>query len=83
MLNTSIDNRLEYIVRDIFHQEYAQLAIAVLAVFGVQMIEPFNAPIVNKNSSHKRVQILSKELYHQRLKQIDKDFFLLEKPCYP
>ena len=83
MNNTNIDNRLACLVRDIFHQEYAQLAMAVIAVFGIQMIEPFHAMTISKNATHKSLQIFFKDLYKKLLTPISEDFFLLDKPWYP
>ena len=80
--NISIDNRLACLVRDIFQQEYALLAMAVVAVFGIQMIEPFHAVTISKESSHKSLQIFFKDLYRKLITTITEDFFSFEKPWY-
>ena len=74
--NISIDNRLACLVCDIFQQEYALLAMAVVAVFGIQMIEPFHAVTISKESSHKSLQIFFKDLYRKLITPITEDFLV-------
>ena len=83
MANTNIDNRLTYLVRDIIGQEYALLVMAVVAVFGIQLIEPFHAVTISKTSNHKSLQVFLQELYCKMLFPISEDFFKLETPWYP
>ena len=83
MTNPNIDNRLACLVRDIFQQEYAQLTMAVVAVFGIQLIEPFHAVTISKDSSHKSLQIFFRELYKKLTSPITKEFFVMDKPWYP
>ena len=83
MTNTNIDNRLACLVRDIFQQEYAQLAMSVVAVLGFQLIEPFHAKTISKSSTHRSLQVFFKELYAKMTSPITKEFFLMDKPWYP
>ena len=82
-INTNIDNRLACLVRDIFDQEYAQLTMAVVAVFGVQLIEPFHAVTVSTTSTHMSLQVFFKKLYAKMKTPITEDFFQMETPWYP
>ena len=45
--------------------------MAVVAVFGIQLIEPFHAVTISKTSNHKSLQVFLQ------------DFFKLETPWYP
>jgi hypothetical protein len=81
--NPSIDNRLACLVRDIYEQEYAKLAMAVVAVFGLQLVEPFHAITISKKSTHNSLQIFFKDLYRKMSEPITSDFFLLEDAYYP
>ena len=83
MTNTNIDNRLACLLRDIFQQEYAKLAMAVVAVFGIQLIEPFHAVTISKNSSHRSLQVFFKDLYVKLTSPITQEFFTMDKPWYP
>ena len=74
MTNTNIENRLAYLVQDIIEQEYAQLVMAVVAVFGIQLIEPFHAVTISKTSTHKSLQVFLQELYCKMLFSISEDF---------
>ena len=57
--------------------------MAVVAVFGIQMIEPFHAVTISKESSHKSLQIFFKDLYRKLITPITEDFFSFKKPWYP
>ena len=52
-----IDNRLACIVRDIYSQDYLKLVMAVVAVFGLQLIETFHAKTVSKTSNHNTLKV--------------------------
>ena len=73
--NTNIDNRLACLVWDIIEQEYALLVMAVVAVFGIELIEPFHAVTISKTSIHKSLQVFLQELYCKMLFLISEDFF--------
>ena len=45
-----IDNRLACIVRDVYEQEYLVLVLAVVAAFGLQLVEPFHSKTLSKTS---------------------------------
>ena len=51
-MHPDIDNRLACLVRDIYGQEYVKLCMAVVAVFCIQLIEPFHATTISKTSNH-------------------------------
>ena len=79
-INTNIDNRLACLVRDIYDQEYAQLTMAVVAVFGVQLIEPFHAVTVSTTSTHMSLQVFFRNLYTKMKTSITEDFFQMATP---
>ena len=80
MANTNIDNRLACLVRDIIEQEYALLVMAVVAVFGIELIEPFHAVTISKTSTHKRLQVFVQKMYCKMLSPISEDFFNFVTP---
>ena len=63
--NTDIDNRLACIVRDILKQEYLPLVLAVIAAFGIQLIEPFHAVTISKKTNHINLNIYLHALYQK------------------
>ena len=81
--NTNIDNRLACLVWDIIEQEDALLVMAVVAVFGIQLFEPFHAVTISKISNHKTLQVFLQDLYSKMIFPISEDFFKLETPWYP
>ena len=78
-----IDNKLACIVRDVYKQEYMELVLAVVAAFGLQLIEPFHAKTISKSSTHDSLTIFFRNLHEAMENPIDVSFFLLEKPWYP
>ena len=69
MANTNIDNRLACLVQDIIEQKYALLVMAVVAVFGIQLIEPFHPLTFSKTSGHKILQLCFQKKYCKPLPQ--------------
>ena len=78
-----IDNRLACIVRDVYEQEYLKLAMAVVAVFGLHLIEPFHAKTISKSSNHNTLTIFFKNLHEKMDTPIAPAFFELNSPWYP
>ena len=78
--NTNIDNRLVCLVRDIIEHEYALLVMAVVAIFGIELIEPFHAVTISKPSTHKSLQVFFQKMHCKMLFAISEDFFKLETP---
>ena len=83
MTNTNIDNRLACLVRDIIDHEYALLSMTVVAVFGIQLIEPFHAVTINKKSTHLSLQIFFKDLYSKMKTPITEVFFNMDTAWFP
>ena len=78
-----IDNRLACIVRDIYRQEYLKLVLAVVVIFGIQLIEPFHATTISKQSNHKTLKLFFKNLHDTMYVPITNHFFVLDNPWYP
>ena len=78
-----IDNRLACLVRDIYSQEYVKLVLTVVSVFGVQLVEPFHAKTVSKNSNHNSLKQIFQGLYDQMGKPITPSLFDLSSAWYP
>ena len=57
--------------------------MAIIPVFGIELIEPFHAVTISKTSTHKSLQVFLQELYCKMLFPISEDFFKLETPWYP
>ena len=78
-----IDNKLACIVRDVYQQEYLVLVLAVVAAFGLQLIEPFHAVTISKTSTHNTLTIFFRNLHDKMCTPIEESFFRLESPWYP
>jgi hypothetical protein len=78
-----IDNRLACLVRDIYSQDYLKLMMAVVAVFGLQLIETFHAKTVSKSSNHNKLKVFFQGLHDKMNDPITDKFFLLDMPWYP
>ena len=83
MSHPDIDNRLPCLVRDIYGHEYLKLVMAVVAVFGIQLIEPFHATTISKQSNHNTLTIFFKNLHDHMSVPITNQFFDMDNPWYP
>ena len=61
-----IDNKLACIVRDVYQQEYLVLVLAVVAAFGLQLVEPFHAVTISKSSTHYTLMTFFYNLHDKR-----------------
>ena len=64
-------------------QEYLILVLAVVAAFGLQLVEPFNSKTLSKSSNHNTLIIFFQELYIKMNADLNQDFFKLQKPWCP
>ena len=62
-VNIDIDNKLACLVRDILKQEYLPLVLAVVAAFGIQLIEPFHAITISNKTTHQSLKQYFKALH--------------------
>ena len=83
MSHPDIDNRLACLVRDIYGQEYVKLCMAVVGVFGIQLIEPFHAKTISKDSNHDTLKIFFQNLHDKMGETITSEFLNLDSPWYP
>ena len=62
--------------------EYLNIAFAVFAVFGIQLIEPNFANTVKVSATHLSLKFFYQELYHKMEDEVTKDFFELNTPWF-
>ena len=76
--NPNVTNRLACLVRDFLDVEYLDIAFAVFASFGIQLIEPFFAATINTDATHSSLKKYYKELHDQMKNEIDNTFFTFD-----
>ena len=78
-----IDNRLACLVRDIYGQEYVKLCMAVVASFGIHLLEPFHATTISPSSNHNTLKDFFQEVHDKMGEKITDEFFTFSSPWYP
>ena len=76
--NSNITNRLACLVRYFLKVEYIDIAFAVFATFGIQLIEPFFVNTIEVGATHSSLKGL-----HQRMADpVTEEFFQLSTPWF-
>ena len=78
-----ITNKLACLVRDSLSLDYVKIVIAVVAVFGIQIISPYHAMTISTSATHSKLKVTFESLYGEMTKMNAKDnFFNLEEPAF-
>ena len=80
--NPHITNRLACIVRDFLGVEYLDVAFAVFATYGIQLIEPFFVRTIDKEANHSTLKVFYKALHDRMAESVTDDFFTLCLPWF-
>ena len=79
----NITNRLACLVRDIHNLEYVALVMAVVAAFGIHLIETFHAVTISKKSNHDSLTVFYRGLHEKMEQEITDEFITLADAWYP
>ena len=80
--NPHITNRLACIVRDFLGVECRDVAFAVFATYGVQLIEPFFVRTIDKKANHSSLKVFYKSLHDRMADPVTDDFFKFISPWF-
>ena len=70
-----ITNKLACLVRDSLSLDYVKIVIAVVAVFGIQIISPYHAMTISTSATHSKLKVTFESVYGEMTKMNAKDFF--------
>ena len=79
---TDINNRLACYVLSMENVTYLKISLAVFAAFGIQLVEPFNATMFSKKTTHSSLLQFYPSLMQKLDNSISADFFAFEKNVF-
>ena len=78
-----ITNKLSCFIRALENVKYLQMSMAVVASFGLHLVEPYNVKIKDKLTNHTTLIEFYQKLLNTLKEPLNSAFFSFDKPVFP